>query len=82
MEREVRTVKATVDTGCGLIAIGEAPREKLGLEKRTESTLADGSKPYYGVTEPVRICWQDCPAVVLPDAGRPFWGPFRWKGLT
>jgi clan AA aspartic protease len=75
-EPEVRetTVTALVDTGAGTLVINEAVRKKLGLriDGFRRSTLADGGKSHYQVTEPVRVSWKDrntsCPALVLPDA--------------
>jgi clan AA aspartic protease len=75
-KKEVRAVavKALVDTGSGTLVINEEIREKLGLviEGLRKSTLADGSKQIYKVSEPVRIHWENrdttCPAFVVPDA--------------
>jgi clan AA aspartic protease len=75
-EREVRTVavNALVDTGAGTLVINEEIRQKLGLaiEGLRKSTLADGSREIYQVTEPVRIYWENrdtaCLALVVPDA--------------
>jgi clan AA aspartic protease len=73
---EVRqtAVNALVDTGAGTLVINEDVREKLGLRITglRRSTLADGEKFTYQVTEPVSVFWKDrdtaCPALVLPDA--------------
>jgi clan AA aspartic protease len=75
-EKEVRavTVTAMVDTGAGTLVINEELRQRLGLviEGLRESTLADGSKGIYKVTEPVRIYWENrdtaCLALVVPSA--------------
>jgi clan AA aspartic protease len=68
------TVTALVDTGAGTLVITEEIRKKLGLriEGFRRSTLADGGKAHYQLTEPVRVSWKDrfstCAALVLPDA--------------
>jgi clan AA aspartic protease len=75
-EGQVRTitVKALADTGAGTIVISEKIRQELGLAIKSlrESTLADGSKEVYQVTEPVDVHWQDretsCRAIVIPGA--------------
>jgi clan AA aspartic protease len=75
-EKEVRVVavNALVDTGAGTLVINEEICQRLGLaiEKLRESTLADGSKKIFKVSEPVKILWEDrdttCPALVAPDA--------------
>jgi clan AA aspartic protease len=65
-------VDAVVDTGAWTLVINEKTREKLGLriEETTETTLAGGVKVSSGITEPVRIYWENrrttCEAVVLP----------------
>ncbi|MDR3337252.1 MAG: retroviral-like aspartic protease family protein [Treponema sp.] len=75
-EKEVRTVavNALVDTSAGTLVINEEIRQRLGLSIKglRESTLADGSKETYQVTEPVYVQWENrdtaCMAVVIPDA--------------
>ncbi|MDR1232244.1 MAG: retroviral-like aspartic protease family protein [Spirochaetaceae bacterium] len=65
-------VDAVVDTGAWTLVINEKTREKLGLriEETSETTLAGGVKISSGMTEPVRIYWENrrttCEAVVLP----------------
>jgi clan AA aspartic protease len=75
-EKDVRsvTVSALVDTGATTLVISEALRRKLGLaiDGEWDIELADGSSQGYGVTEPVRIQWEnrkaDCNALVMPDS--------------
>jgi clan AA aspartic protease len=75
-EKDIRSlaVNALADTGAGTLVINEAVRGALGLRIRgsRSSTLADGSKQVYAVTEPVEIHWEDrdtsCRAIVAPDA--------------
>jgi clan AA aspartic protease len=88
-EKEVRetTIRALVDTGAGTLAITEAVREKLGLaiQGLRRSTLADGTKQVYQVTEPVEIRWKDrytaCPATLLPGAGEVLLGAIPMEDL-
>ncbi|GHV38242.1 hypothetical protein AGMMS49546_08280 [Spirochaetia bacterium] len=73
---EVRqeTVNAVVDTGATMLVISEELQRRLGLEiegtRRT--TFADGGQKECGLTEPVKIRWQNrhcsCNAVVIPGA--------------
>jgi clan AA aspartic protease len=75
-EKDVRTVTVTalVDTGATTLVISEALRQKLGLaiDGEWDIELADGSLQGYGVTEPVRIQWENrratCEALVMPDS--------------
>jgi clan AA aspartic protease len=75
-EKHVRTaaVTALVDTGARTIVLSEEIRQKLGLaiEGLRRTTLADGTRAVYPVTEPVRIQWHDrfcfCEALVVPHA--------------
>jgi clan AA aspartic protease len=75
-EKEVRAVavNALVDTGSGTLVINEEICQRLGLaiEGLRESTLADGTRGIYKVSEPVRIHWEDrnttCPALVVAGA--------------
>jgi clan AA aspartic protease len=75
-EKEVRAVVVTamVDTGSGTLVINEEIRQKLGLVTKglRKSTLADGSREIYKVSEPVDIHWENrdttCRALVVPDA--------------
>lgn len=88
-EEKVRgtTVRALADTGSGTLAITEAVREKLGLTIRAlrRSTLADGSKRVYQVTEPVEVRWKDrytvCPATLLPGADEVLLGAIPMEDL-
>ena len=75
-ESEVRRLKveAMPDTGAWTLVINEDIRQKLGLtiEETSESSLADGQRGTYDVTESVKIRWKDrsisLPAVVVPNA--------------
>jgi predicted aspartyl protease len=75
-ETQVRktTINAMPDTGAWTLVINEDLRQKLGLgiEGSVGSTLADGSTTKYGLTEAVRIHWENrCTiqqAVVVPGA--------------
>jgi len=75
-EDEIRTLKveAMPDTGAWTLVINEDIRQKLGLtiEETSESSLADGQRGTYDVTESVKIRWKDrsiaLPAVVVPNA--------------
>ena len=75
-ESQIRmmTVDAMPDTGAWTLVINEEVRLKLGLdiEGEADSTLADGKTDRYGITEGVKIRWNDrstvLPAVVVPDA--------------
>ncbi|MDR1232242.1 MAG: retroviral-like aspartic protease family protein [Spirochaetaceae bacterium] len=88
-ESEVRwlTVNAVVDTGAWTLVINEKTREKLGLriEETTETTVAGGGKIASGITEPVRIYWENrrttCEAVVLPGEEDVLLGAFPLEGL-
>jgi clan AA aspartic protease len=76
-EKDVRalTVNALVDTGAATLVINENVCQKLGLaiEGFRRATLADNSKSFYKVTEPVKIHWKDritaCMALVMPGDG-------------
>jgi clan AA aspartic protease len=76
-EEDIRsvTVNAMVDTGAGTLVINEEVCGKLGLaiKGHRKATLADNSKSFYKVTEPVRIYWKDritaCMALVVPGDG-------------
>jgi len=67
-------VEAMPDTGAWTLVINEDIRQKLGLtiEETSESSLADGQRGTYDVTESVKIRWKDrsisLPAVVVPNA--------------
>jgi clan AA aspartic protease len=88
-ENQVRAsvVNALVDTGCGSLVITEEVSKALGLtvKRLSRSTLADGSKPYYQVTEPVEIHWKDretaCPAIVVPGTEEVLLGAIPLEGL-
>jgi clan AA aspartic protease len=88
-EKEVRgiAVRALADTGSGTLAITAAVREKLGLSIQglRRSTLADGTRQVYQVTEPVEIRWKDrytaCPATLLPDADEVLLGAIPMEDL-
>ncbi|MDR0383317.1 MAG: hypothetical protein LBH50_04960 [Spirochaetaceae bacterium] len=76
-EKDVRsvTVNALADTGAGTLVINEDVCNKLGLaiEGLRKATLADNSKSFCKVTEPVKIYWKDrttaCMALVIPGDG-------------
>jgi clan AA aspartic protease len=88
-ESEVRrlTVNAVVDTGAWTLVINEKIREKLGLrvEKPAQSTVAGGGKVACGITEPVRVHWEDrdtvCEAVCLPDEEHVLMGAIPLEGM-
>ena len=75
-ETEIRTltVQAMPDTGAWTLVINEDIRQKLGLIIRgsCDSTLADGKRSSYPVTQSVKIHWKnrstELPAVVVADA--------------
>ncbi|MDR1256399.1 MAG: aspartyl protease family protein, partial [Spirochaetaceae bacterium] len=77
-EKEIRSVTtdALVDTGCMLLVITEAVREKLGLSIQglRRGALADGSSAVCRLTEPIEIHWNNrdsvCRALVVPGADK------------
>ena len=74
-KEEVRSVQieVLVDTGALTLVIDEDLRKKLGLTimKTTNVTIAGDSHVPCGISEPVRIRWQNrgcvCEALVLPE---------------
>ncbi|MDR1468075.1 MAG: aspartyl protease family protein [Spirochaetaceae bacterium] len=86
---QVRRVKvnAVVDTGAWTLVLNEKTRQKLGLqvEEPGEAIVAGGGKVPSGLTEPVRIHWQDrrttCEAVFLPDEEDVLLGAIPLEGL-
>jgi clan AA aspartic protease len=75
-EPEVRQmmVTALVDTGAWTLVINERTCQRLGLiaHGTSRSTLADGSKVAYQLSEPVEVNWKNrttyCQAVIVPNA--------------
>ena len=65
-----------VYTGTSTMVINEDIRAQLGLEveRYKKSTLADGSKKTYAMTEPVEIQWKErtavCRTLVMPTTDK------------
>ncbi|MDR1094925.1 MAG: hypothetical protein LBL31_00890 [Spirochaetaceae bacterium] len=80
-------VNALPDTGAWTLVINEETRQKLGLAivAQVDSSLADGSIAWYGLSEPVEIRWKDrdisLQAVVVPDAVDVLLGALPLEGL-
>ncbi|MDR0600503.1 MAG: retroviral-like aspartic protease family protein [Treponema sp.] len=74
--KEIRqvTVEAIVDSGAFTVVINEDTRRRLGLAVvgKRMTTLANGAREEYGLTEPVEIRWNErdttCKAAVVPGA--------------
>jgi clan AA aspartic protease len=89
-EKDVRgiTVTALVDTGAITLVISGAVCRALGLhiEDKCSSELADGSTQDFGVTEPVKIHWNDrsasCEAVVMEDSTEALLGAIPLEALN
>jgi clan AA aspartic protease len=88
-EQEVHeiSVRACVDTGAWTLVINEEIRKKLGLAitGTNHSTLADGTREIYEVTEAVEVNWKNrntvCQALVLPDAKDVLLGAIPLEGM-
>jgi len=88
-EQEVHeiSVRACVDTGAWTLVINEEIRKKLGLiiTGTNHSTLADGTREIYEVTEAVEVHWKNrntvCQALVLPDAKDVLLGAIPLEGM-
>jgi clan AA aspartic protease len=88
-EKDVRsvTVTALVDTGASTLVISGDICRALGLhiEDKCSSELADGSTQDFGVTEPVKIHWNDrsasCEAVVMEDSTEALLGAIPLEAL-
>ena len=81
------TAEAMPDTGAWTLIINEDVRRQLGLAvlETVQSSLADSSEAYYGLTEPVEIRWKDrrisLQAVVLPEAKDILLGALPLEGM-
>jgi predicted aspartyl protease len=81
------TVNAVADTGAWTLVINEKIRDALGLrvEIPTQSTVAGGGKVASGITEPVRIHWEDrrttCEAVCIPGEEEALMGAIPLEGM-
>ena len=88
-EHEIRqiTVMALVDTGASTLVINEDLRRLLGLEVRKvrEATLANNTKEFCQVTEPVEIHWKDretaLKALVVSGGGEVLLGALALEDL-
>jgi clan AA aspartic protease len=88
-EQEVHEIKvrACVDTGAWTLVINEEMRIKLGLgiAGKNHSTLADGTREIYEMTEAVEVQWKNrntiCQALVLPDAVDVLLGAIPLEGM-
>ncbi|MDR0635514.1 MAG: aspartyl protease family protein [Treponema sp.] len=88
-ETKIRRIRAEAmpDTGAWTLIINEDVRQQLGLAvlETVQSSLADGSEAYYGLTEPVEIRWKDrrisLQAVVLPEAKDILLGALPLEGM-
>jgi clan AA aspartic protease len=88
-EQEVHeiTVRACVDAGAWTLVINEdiCKKLRLGIKGIRRSTLADGSKEIYTLTEPVEVHWKDrntvCQALVLPGADEVLFGAIPLEGM-
>jgi clan AA aspartic protease len=80
-------VEAMPDTGAWTLIINEETRRKLGLETidTIESSMADGAKAMYDLTEPVEIRWKNRrtshEAVVIPNAPDILLGAIPLEGM-
>ncbi|MDR2730072.1 MAG: aspartyl protease family protein [Treponema sp.] len=88
-EDEVRVleVEAMPDTGAWTLIINDEVRNRLGLKtfKTVESSVANGEKAQYDLTEPVEIRWKNRQTiqqtVVIPNAPDILLGAIPLEGM-
>jgi clan AA aspartic protease len=88
-EDEIRVleVEAMPDTGAWTLIINDEVRNRLGLKtfKTVESSVANGEKAQYDLTEPVEIRWKNRQtiqqAVVIPNAPDILLGAIPLEGM-